>query len=123
MALRATTIPAPDADLGVRRELAELRARVEVLEQRVRSEPIPADDTLALQLVPALALILDDTPFMADFVSDTQDPNIRFIVGKRSARSIGKFLSRIKGRTFGDYVIIADGKSYNRHQWRLRRAV
>jgi len=112
-----TTIRQP-ADL--QQQIAELRRQLAQLEAQARSA---RDAALATALLPALAFAVGDEPFQADDISEAREPNIRYVVGRCSTRSIGKFLCRIQGRPFGGYVIVDVGKVFNRRQWRLQRIV
>jgi len=81
------------------------------------------DAALATKLLPVLAIAVGDDPFLADFISETQDATICFVIGRRSTKSIGRLLSRIEGLPFGGYVVVKDGRLHNRRQWRVRRAI
>jgi hypothetical protein len=82
------------------------------------------DAPLAMRLLPALHIEIGAEWFESDFLSETQDANLRFIVGTRSSKSVGKFLRRIAGLEFNGHVLDADtGKRRNRRQWRVRQIV
>lgn len=132
--LRAATPPRPTsvtADAGVRARLEALEARIAALEaqeaartQRQRIAGLRrGDQALAAQLLPALAFRLGSCEFLSDYLSETRDPNLRYIVAGRSTKTIGRLLSRIEGVAFGDDVLEAAGKVNNRRQWRVRRIV
>jgi hypothetical protein len=121
--MATTTIVRPDVS---REEFDDLCRRFAALEQQVadrRNGLLPGDASLATALLPALAIVLGGEAFLADFVADVQDPNVRFIAGHRSTQAIGKFLARIQGRAFGGFLLAPDGRVHNRRQWRLRRVV
>src|SRR6516225_4154358 len=83
------------------RQLVELRERLAAVEARDAARAtglLPGDAALAIALLPALDVVLGAAPFLADFISETRDPAVHYIVGCRSTRSVGRFLARIAGR-------------------------
>jgi hypothetical protein len=120
-----------DVDVLARR-LAALEAEVAMLKAaeaaRVQRQCVAglrrADAALGARLLQALALALDpDTPFQSDFLSESRDVNLRFIVAGRSTKTIGRLLSRIEGVPLGGFVLVADGMVNGRRQWIVRRIV
>jgi hypothetical protein len=110
------------------REVHELRDRLAAVEARDAARAaglLAGDAALAIALLPALDVVLGGAdPFLADFVSDTRDPNVRFILGRRrSTKSIGKWLARIEGHAFAGFVVVDAGKVRNCRQWRLQRVL
>jgi hypothetical protein len=122
------TTTQPDAIANLWRAFDDYKratdARIATLEQQiVYARLLPGDATLATTLLPALAVALGEESFLSDFLSDTRDPNLRFIIGRRSTKSVGGFLRRIEGLAFNGWMIVGDGKLHNRRQWRVRRVV
>jgi hypothetical protein len=102
-----------------RERIAHHRREIARLEREERDD---ADAALANALLPVLAIAIGDEVFESDFVSESRDASLRFIIGTRSTMSVGKFLGRIKDRTFAGFVVVVEhGRLHNRTQWRLRR--
>ncbi len=110
---------------ALRAEVAALKAAEAERELRARGAALRRGDAaLGTRLLHALAIVLDpDTPFQSDFVSESRDANLRYIVGGRSTRKIGRLLSRIEGISLDGLVLVADGMVNNRRQWIVRRIV
>lgn len=121
----AHDVDTPAWALALEARIATLEARESARDGRQRLAGLRRGDAaLGARLLAALAIVLDpDSSFQSDFVGDSRDSNLRYIVDGRSTKKLGRLLARIEGVPLGEFVLVADGRVNNRRQWIVRRVV
>jgi hypothetical protein len=103
-------------------EVADLRARVEVLEagRRPTDRLSRADRERLAAILPTIAAELGSEPFV---ISELAGPGVALACANLSRRSVGKLFHRGEGVNIAGFVIDRIGNEHGCVLWQVRRVV